>query len=247
VRVFAGRTSTGVRGIRLVRGDRVIALGVLGHADYGPEMRAAYLKRAAQLRRRPEDDDAEADRAPDVEAEAVEPGSLSDDEFDRMAELETFILTVTENGFGKRTSSFEYRVSGRGGQGIANIDTGARNGRVVASFPVGRDDQIMLITNAGQLIRMPLDDVRIAGRKTMGVRLFRTGADEVVVSAAHLPAALVEDDSAETHTAETHTAETHTGETHTGETDPGETHTGETDPGETERGEESDGPPSGDV
>jgi len=99
---------------------------------------------------------------------------------------------VTENGFGKRTSSYEYRVTGRGGQGIINIDTAVRNGNVVASFPVGADDQIMLITNAGKLIRMPLDDVRIASRKTLGVRLFRTADDEVVVSAAHLPAALAD-------------------------------------------------------
>ncbi|WP_425500643.1 DNA gyrase subunit A [Roseospira navarrensis] len=194
VRVFAGRTSTGVRGIRLDKGDRVISLGMLRHADYDAATRAAYLKRASQERRRPEDEDAEPDHAPDVEAEAVEPGTLSDEDFEAMAAAEEFILTVTEHGFGKRTSSFEYRVTGRGGKGIVNIDTAPRNGNVVASFPVGHDDQIMLITNAGKLIRSPLNDVRIASRKTLGVRLFRTGLDEVVVSAAHLPAALVEDD-----------------------------------------------------
>ncbi len=198
VRVFAGRTSTGVRGIRLDRGDRVISLGMLNHTDHDPATRAAYLKRAAQMRRRPEDEDGEIDHVPDVEAEAVEPGALSEEEFERLAEAEEFILTATENGFGKRTSSYEYRVTGRGGKGIVNIDTAPRNGNVVASFPVKADDQIMLITNAGQLIRMPLDDVRIASRKTLGVRLFRTGADEAVVSAAHLPASLVgaeEDDT----------------------------------------------------
>jgi DNA gyrase subunit A len=195
VRVFAGRTSTGVRGIRLDKGDRVISLGMLRHGDFDAATRAAYLKRAAQMRRRPEEDEeGEADHAPDVEAEAVEPGALTDEEFERMAEAEEFILTATENGFGKRTSSYEYRVTGRGGKGIVNIDTAPRNGNVVASFPVGPDDQIMLITNAGQLIRMPLNDVRIASRKTLGVRLFRTSADEAVVSAAHLPASLVEDD-----------------------------------------------------
>jgi len=192
VRVFAGRTSTGVRGIRLAKGDRVISMGMLRHADYDPATRAAYLKRASQVRRRPEDEDADTDLVPDVEAEAVEPGALTDEDFDRMAEAEEFVLTVTENGFGKRTSSYEYRVTGRGGQGIINIDTAVRNGNVVASFPVGADDQIMLITNAGKLIRMPLDDVRIASRKTLGVRLFRTADDEVVVSAAHLPAALAD-------------------------------------------------------
>jgi len=195
VRVFAGRTSTGVRGIRLDKGDRVISLGMLRHGDYDAATRAAYLKRAAQMRRRPEEDEeGEADHAPDVEAEAVEPGTLSDEEFEGMAEVEEFILTATENGFGKRTSSYEYRVTGRGGKGIVNIDTAPRNGNVVASFPVGADDQIMLITNAGQLIRMPLNDVRIASRKTLGVRLFRTGPEEVVVSAAHLPASLAEDE-----------------------------------------------------
>ena len=195
VRVFAGRTSTGVRGIRLDKGDRVISLGMLGHGDDDAATRAAYLKRAAQMRRRPEEDEeGEAEQTPDVEAEAVEPGTLSDEEFARMAEAEEFILTATENGFGKRTSSYEYRVTGRGGKGIVNIDTAPRNGNVVASFPVGADDQIMLITNAGQLIRMPLNDVRIASRKTLGVRLFRTSADEAVVSAAHLPASLAEDE-----------------------------------------------------
>ncbi|MBB4285033.1 DNA gyrase subunit A [Roseospira goensis] len=193
VRVFAGRTSTGVRGIKLAQGDRVISMGVLRHTDYDPATRAAYLKRANQMRRRPEDEENGEDHAPDVEAEAVEPGALSDEDFERMAEMEAFILTVTENGFGKRTSSYEYRVTGRGGQGIINIDTSPRNGNVVASFPVGPEDQIMLITNAGQLIRMPLDDVRIASRKTLGVRLFRTAADEVVVSAAHLPASLADE------------------------------------------------------
>jgi DNA gyrase subunit A len=197
VRVFAGRTSTGVRGIRLAAGDRVISMGVLRHTDFDPSARAAYLKRANQMRRRPEDEENGDDHAPDVEAEAVEPGALTDDEFERMAELEAFILTVTENGFGKRTSSYEYRVTGRGGQGIINIDTSPRNGNVVASFPVGPDDQIMLITNAGQLIRMPLDDVRIASRKTLGVRLFRTAEDAVVVSAAHLPAALADENGGE--------------------------------------------------
>ncbi|SDE54438.1 DNA gyrase subunit A [Rhodospira trueperi] len=197
VRVFAGRTSTGVRGIRLGKGDRVISMGILHHVEHDPATRAAFLKRANQLRRRPDEEDGEADRAPDVEAEAVEPGALSDDDYERMAEGEEFVLTVTENGFGKRTSSYEYRITGRGGQGIINIDTAARNGNVVASFPVAADDQIMLITNAGKLIRMPLNDVRIAGRKTLGVRLFRTADDEVVVSAAHLPASLADGDNDE--------------------------------------------------
>jgi len=100
--------------------------------------------------------------------------------------LEEFILTVTAKGYGKRTSAYEYRVAGRGGQGIANIDVSTRNGPVVTSFPVGEDDQIMLVTNRGQLIRCPVHDIRIARRQTQGVTVFRVGDDEEVVAVAHL-------------------------------------------------------------
>ena len=118
---------------------------------------------------------------------------LTDDEFQRFAAQEEYILTATLNGFGKRTSAYEYRVSGRGGSGITSIATSKRNGEVVASFPVRATDQIMMITDAGRLIRMGITDIRIAGRSTQGVTLFSTGEEEKVTSVAHLPG----DDSSE--------------------------------------------------
>ena len=111
---------------------------------------------------------------------------LSPNRFDEMKAREQFILTVTENGYGKRTSSFQFRISNRGGSGIMCINTSERNGNVLASFPVGNDDDIMLITKAGQLIRCPVKDVRIAGRNTQGVSIFKTSEDEKVVSASRV-------------------------------------------------------------
>ncbi|GAB3115720.1 DNA gyrase subunit A [Novispirillum itersonii subsp. nipponicum] len=175
VRVFAGRNSTGVRGVRLSDGDEVISMSMLTHVSFDVAERDAYLRLAAHLRRA----EGEAEDAAAADA-------LSPDAFKAFAETEEFILTVTENGFGKRTSAYEYRIVGRGGQGIANMDLTGKTGRVVASFPVNNDDQIMLISDGGQLIRMPVNDVRIAGRKTQGVTLFRTAEDERVVSVAHL-------------------------------------------------------------
>ncbi|GEO82666.1 DNA gyrase subunit A [Pararhodospirillum oryzae] len=179
VRVFAGRTSTGVRGIRLADGDRVNGLSILTHVEASAEARAAYLKQASALRR------ASGEGEDDSTLDA-EPGTLSPEEFERLAVVEEFILTVTARGYGKRTSAYEYRVVGRGGQGIANIEMSERNGEVVASFPIGHDDQVMMITDGGQLIRMPVNDVRIAGRKTQGVTLFRLSEGERVVSVAPL-------------------------------------------------------------
>jgi len=178
VRVFSGRTSSGVRGIKLAKGDAVISLSVLGHVEATTEERDAYVKLAG-ARRRAEDDEAEANCVP----EGVE---LHDDRFAEFEAAEEFILSVTENGFGKRTSAYEYRVTGRGGQGIINIDTSERNGRVVATFPVAASDQIMLVTDGGQLIRCPVDDIRIASRSTQGVTLFKVDEDERVVSVARL-------------------------------------------------------------
>ncbi len=157
VRVFKGRDSTGVRGIRLESEDRVISMSVLRHVDFNMESRDAYLR-----------------------------GDLSGPEAERMSADEEMILTVTENGFGKRTSAYEYRITGRGGQGIANIDLTEKNGPVVASFPIAHEDEIMLVTDGGKLIRMPVDDIRIAGRKTQGVIVLRTAEGERMVSAARL-------------------------------------------------------------
>jgi DNA gyrase subunit A len=138
--------------------------------------RRTALKTAAALRRSG-DEDGEAEPTP---------AELSPAEFGKLAEREEFILAVTENGFGKRSSAYEYRITGRGGKGIANIEMTDRNGPVVAAFPVEPTDQIMLVTDAGKLIRCPINDVRVAGRKTQGVTLFRVDSDERVVSVARL-------------------------------------------------------------
>ncbi len=182
VRVFSGRTSTGVRGIRLASGDEVISMTILRHSDLDTETRDEYLRCASERRRASEDEEGEAAAAA-TEGRQCE---LSEEVFQELADAEQFILTVTERGFGKRSSAYEYRTTGRGGKGIANIEKSERNGNVVGSFPVGSSDQIMLVTDGGQLIRSPVDDIRIAGRRTQGVTLFRIEEDERVVSVAHL-------------------------------------------------------------
>ena len=185
VRVFASRNSTGVRGVKLADGDEVISLSLLRHVAGTVEERAAYLRHAALLRRgtdtpEPEADDGETAGAPQV--------SLSEMRLAELSGAEEFLLTVSENGFGKRSSAYEYRVTGRGGSGIANMEITDKTGPVVETFPVGPADQIMLVTDRGQLIRTPVDDIRIAGRKTQGVTLFRVETGERVVSVSHLPA-----------------------------------------------------------
>lgn len=200
VRVFAGRNSTGVRGIKLDEDDKLIAMTMLRHVDATSAEARAYLKQAAAMRRAA----SEADDT-DIEAPIVEEG---DDEADdgliltpeRYAELgarEQFVLTVSENGFGKRSSSYEYRVSGRGGKGIIAMAMTEKVGKLVASFPVEDQDQIMLVTDGGQLIRCPVDDVRVAGRATQGVTIFRTAADEHVVSVEHIGEAGGDDQEAD--------------------------------------------------
>jgi DNA gyrase subunit A len=181
LRVFAGRDSTGVRGIKLAQGDAVIALSVLRHVEASTEERTAYLKAAAQRRRSP-DDEAEAPAVAEVD-EAVAEITLTLERFDALAEAEEILLTVTDGGFGKRSSAHEYRVTGRGGQGIAGIVLSARTGReVVATFPARPGDDIMLVTNGGQLIRLKADDVRLTGRMAMGVTLMRPAEGERVIS-----------------------------------------------------------------
>jgi DNA gyrase subunit A len=188
VRVFAGRDSSGVRGIRLAEGDEVISLSVLEHVAATNDERAAYL-RIANARRRGNGDGngAESDEdAPEPVAEGEEPVAdvqLDEARVRQLAEAEEFLLTVTDAGFGKRSSAYEYRVTGRGGQGIANIVLTRRNGTAVAaSFPVRPGDDVMLVTDAGRLIRVPADQVRVTGRQVMGVTLFRVDADEHVTS-----------------------------------------------------------------
>ncbi|MBT5860457.1 MAG: DNA gyrase subunit A, partial [Alphaproteobacteria bacterium] len=184
VRLFKGRTSAGVRGMKLAKDDEVISLSVLTHLEASSEQREDYLKAVrAKGRLKTTDYSAKADdKARDEEAA----GKLEASPFLEMAEAEEFMLGVTENGFGKRTSAFEYRTTRRGGQGILNIETSDRNGKVVASFPVEHDDQAVMMTDGGQIIRMGVDDIRVAGRNTQGVTLFSTSEGETVVSVAHL-------------------------------------------------------------
>jgi DNA gyrase subunit A len=182
VRVFAGRDSSGVRGIKLLNGDDVISLSVLRHVAATPEERIAYLKLANAKRRGNGDAEAEAPVEADAE-EAVPEVTLSAERFDAMEATEEMLLTVTDMGFGKRTSAYEYRVTGRAGQGIGNITLAPRNGKtVVATFPVREGDDIMMVTDAGRLIRVPVDQVRTTGRQAMGVTLFRVDKGEHVTS-----------------------------------------------------------------
>ena len=182
VRVFTGRDSSGVRGIRLAAGDEVISLSVLRHVEASVDERMAYLKWAA--RRRSQGD--EADPANDLAAEAEEPVADVTLSPERIAELEAaeeMLLTITNGGFGKRSSAYEYRASGRGGQGIANLTLAARNGTEVAgTFPLRPGTDVMLVTNLGKLIRVPGDQVRVTGRQAMGVTLFRVDGDERVTA-----------------------------------------------------------------
>ncbi|MDA1100649.1 MAG: DNA gyrase subunit A [Proteobacteria bacterium] len=175
VRVFKSRDSVGVRGIRLVGDDELIAMSILRHVDTDSDTRERYL-RWSNARRRAESD-GELDDTTSSEA----PPRAAD-----MAGAEQFVLSITENGYGKRTSAYEYRITGRGGQGIINIETSDRNGPVVASAPVGEDHHIMLVTDTGRLIRIPVHDIRIAGRNTQGVTLFDVEPNERVVSVAWL-------------------------------------------------------------
>jgi DNA gyrase subunit A len=177
----------GVRGIRLAKDDRVISMSILrsGEAE-SIEERDAYL-RYANARRRGDYGDDENGNGNGNGDHGIE---LSAERLAELAEAEQFILSVADDGYGKRTSAYEYRVTGRGGQGIGNLDlerAGGREAGVVAAFPVEPGDQIMLVTDGGKLIRSPVEDIRIAGRTTRGVTLFRIDESERIVSVAHLP------------------------------------------------------------
>jgi len=180
VRVFQGRTSMGVRGIALAKDDKVISLAILRHVDADAEERAAYLRRANAVRRGGEE---EAGTDSEEASGAIE---LGEQRYVEMSANEQFVLTISENGYGKRSSSFEYRTTGRGGKGIVAMSVNDRNGKLVASFPVEDSDQIMLVTDRGQLIRCPVEGIRIAGRSTQGVIVFDTAEDEHVVSVEHI-------------------------------------------------------------
>ena len=192
VRIFSGRTSTGVRGIRLAEGQKIVSMTMIDHVELETDVRDAYLRMSKARRRLPDEEDDSVQGV--VETSDEDTGeetasahiTLTEDEYEALSEKEQFMLTVTENGYGKRTSAFEYRTTRRGGQGVVNIATEGRNGAVAASFPVEDGDQMMLVTDGGKIIRSPVADIRIAGRSTQGVTLFDTADDEKVVSVAHL-------------------------------------------------------------
>jgi DNA gyrase subunit A len=187
VRVFAGRESTGVRGIRLGEGDSVISMAVLHAVDATPAERAAYLKHANAMRAA-SGEEGESLPTPDEDEEggAEGPVSLSIERIATLGAAEEFVLTVSSEGFGKRTSAYDYRRTGRGGQGLIAHDLSRKGGKLVASFPVEEADEILLVTDQGQLIRVPVGQIRIAGRNTGGVTIFRTAEDEHVVSVERL-------------------------------------------------------------
>ncbi len=174
IRVFQGRNSVGVRGIRLDGEDKVISMAILRHVDATAEERSAFIKMSRAVAG--EETDAGTDD------EAVEAASLSQERYAAMGAAEQVILTLSANGYGKRTSSYEYRITNRGGKGITAMVVNDRNGPLVASFPVEQGDDIMLVTDGGQLIRCPIHDIRKAGRNTQGVTVLNTADDEHVVS-----------------------------------------------------------------
>ena len=171
LRVFSGRSSVGVRGIKLGSGDSVISLAILNGIDFDVNERDEYLRISSLIRRN----------------EKVENNELDESKLSNLKSNEEFILSVTDKGFGKRSSAFEYRKTKRGGLGIANMQLSERNGsQVIASFPINDNDQLVLVTDKGKLIRCPVNDVRIGGRQTQGVTLFNVADEEKVVSVAKL-------------------------------------------------------------
>ena len=183
VRVFKGRDSMGVRGVALENGDQVISLSILRHFEAQPEERSAYLKMRRAVAGETAEPELETERDHDeTTAAPLTAAALSQERYATMSAAEQFVLAVSQNGYGKRTSSFEYRITGRGGKGIVAMAVNDRNGPLVAAFPVEETDQIMLVTDGGQLIRCPVGGIRVAGRSTQGVIVFNTASDERVVS-----------------------------------------------------------------
>jgi DNA gyrase subunit A len=188
VRVFMSRDSTGVRGIRLLGDDVVISMAILRNVAATPDERAAYLKQSRALLRAQtsEEDGEEPEVATEDEDEVVSDTALSMERFAELGAAEETILTMSTEGIGKRTSAYDFRRTGRGGQGLMAQDLTRKGGRLVAAFPVEQSDEILLVTDAGQLIRCPVAQIRIAARNTQGVIVFRTGKDEHVVSVERL-------------------------------------------------------------
>jgi DNA gyrase subunit A len=209
VRVFSGRSSVGVRGIRLSAGDAVISMSILRHEEVPSELRDAYLRAAARRRQGPREvsirgetrqTEAEGEAAlavPEPEEgegePAAEDGAIPEEVYADLASREEFVLSLTEKGFGVRSSAYDYRITGRGGQGIDNMELGRRGDRIVAAFPVAHDDEIMAVTDTAQVIRCPVRDIRIARRKSGGVVIFKLDEGERVVSVARLRTVAEED------------------------------------------------------
>ena len=187
VRVFSGRTSTGVRGIRLDKKDKLISMAILRHVDASPAERMEYVRQANAIRRAANGEAADLPEDVPTDAEVTETEELPQERYAELGAQEEFILTVSENGYGKRSSAYEYRVSGRGGKGIIAMTVNDRNGKLVASFPIEHGGQIMLVTDKGQLIRIPVDDISIIGRSTQGVIVFDTAEDERVMYVEGIP------------------------------------------------------------
>jgi DNA gyrase subunit A len=191
VRVFTGRSSVGVRGIKLLADDRVISMSVLRHEEIDPEIRDAYLSMAGK-RRKAMGEESEAagedEPSPEAEGESKSAGeiALADEKFEELAAREEFLLSITEKGFGARSSAYDYRITGRGGQGLNNMTLAKRDDHVVVVFPVTHKDQIMLVTDGGTVIRCPVFDIRMARRPSQGVVVFKVGDGEHVVSVARL-------------------------------------------------------------
>ncbi|MBY0280536.1 MAG: DNA gyrase subunit A [Alphaproteobacteria bacterium] len=194
IRIFAGRDSNGVRGIRLQGDDHVISMAIVGQGKLDMDERNAYLRQALKLRQANQGEE-------EVGVEDLEPQEgvdetykLDNDRFNELSAAEQFILTITERGYGKRSSAYEYRTTNRGSQGFTSIAVNTRNGGVVASFPVSPEDHIMLVTDQGRLIRCPIHDVRITRRSAQGVIIFRVDQDEKVVAVSRIPAGDEEDE-----------------------------------------------------
>ena len=202
VRVFKGRDSTGVRGISLAEGDKVISMSILRHFDATPAERNSFQKLDGAARRAASGEEGEAD-VPDVIEEGEEEGaevSLSVERYAEMGAAQQFVLTVNERGYGKISSSFDFRISNRGGKGIQATDLSKLDeiGNLIAAFPVEMSDQLMLVSDGGQLIRVPVEGIRFAKRASKGVRVFKTAEGEKVVSVERISEP--EDDDGETGT-----------------------------------------------
>ncbi|MFD9896959.1 DNA gyrase subunit A [Mesorhizobium sp. NPDC059025] len=202
VRIFAGRSSQGVRGINLAEGDGAISMAIIEHVDADPAERAAYLKRSVAERRLA--GAGEEEEVALTNEEVSEEAQLSDERYEFLKQHEQFVLTVTEYGYGKRSSSYDFRLTSRGGKGIRATDVSKAGeiGPLVAAFPIGNDDQIMLVSDGGQVIRVPVHDIRFASRATKGVTIFNTAEGEKVVSVERISEPQGEDEPGDEDVAE---------------------------------------------